>query len=154
MSIIVWGQIGHAFMHTLFVQLLFRSTSHCPWSHDGTVVSCVAHVYWFTLALTHKLFVPLSALLSDLCPTVVLTLYDLGHCSSRARKDIVVTFTGPCARLESGLWQDHWPHCLFKKRAGLASWNHHSVHPSSLSSFPLSKFLAQAFLATTTHQGW
>jgi hypothetical protein len=78
-------------VHTLFVHL-FRLTNHGPCSHDGTVASCVTYTCWFTPALAHKLFVPLSTLLSNLCPIAILTLYDLRHRSSRARKDLVVYF--------------------------------------------------------------
>jgi hypothetical protein len=76
-------------VHTLFVHL-FRSTSHGPCSHDGTVASCVAYTCWFTPALAHKLFVPLFCALVE--PTAVLTLYDLRHRLSRACKDLAVYF--------------------------------------------------------------
>jgi hypothetical protein len=53
---------------------------------------------------------------------------------------LLFTFTGPCARLEGGLRQDHGPLCLYL-RAGLVTWNHHSMHPSTLSPFLMSQLL-------------
>jgi hypothetical protein len=59
----------------------------------------------------------------------------------RARVEILLfTFTGPCAGLEGGLRQDHGLLCLYL-RVGLVTWNHHSVHPSSLSPFLVSQLL-------------
>jgi hypothetical protein len=70
--------------------IIVRLTSHCPCSHNGSVASCVAYACWFPLALAHKIFVPLSALLSDLCLIAVLVIYGLGCHLSRARKNLVV----------------------------------------------------------------
>jgi hypothetical protein len=70
--------------------IIVRSTSHCSCSHDGSVASCVAYACWFTLALAHKIFVPLSTLLSDLCLIVVQVIYGLECRSSRAHKNPIV----------------------------------------------------------------
>jgi hypothetical protein len=59
------------------------------------------------LALAHKLFVPLFALLSNIYPAVVIVFNGLGYRSSHARKNLVVYFYWPHASLDGGLRQDH-----------------------------------------------
>jgi hypothetical protein len=65
-------------------------------------------------------------------------------------KILLFTFTGPVHGSRVDCDRTIGRSALF--RAGLAIRNHHSVHPSSLSPFPLSQLLCEGFLVTTTHK--
>ena len=74
----------------------------------------------------------LSVLLSNLCPAVVLVLYGLRHRSSHVCKN-PTAFLLLVSAQDSMVDYARTNDCsAITKRPSLATWYHHSVHPSSL----------------------